>query len=123
MHVHDIEAALVERRFPQIETAFLRLVQWPGSDSVQGAEDADQLGRLLDRVTAALEADRREMPEDLALSILARAGDGLWLRDDRSYAAGARTVAARAAEWRRMFATRMAAPVVAPNAAGPLATS
>ena len=120
MHVGDIEAALVERRFPQIETAFLRLVQWPGSDPVEGAEDADHLGRLLDRVTAALEADRREMPEDLALSILARAGDGAWLRDDRSYAAGARTVAARAAEWRAMFAARMAALVGAPITPAPL---
>ena len=123
MHVGDIEAALVERRFPQIETAFLRLVQWPASDPIQGAEDADHLGRLLDRVTAALEADRREMPEELARAILARAGDGLWLRDDRSYAAGARTVAARAAEWREVFATRLAAPVGAPITPTPLVAS
>lgn len=106
MHVDDIEAALDDRSFPRIEGAFSRLVQWSDRQSVRGVEDAHELGRLLDRVTAALEADAREMPEDLVASILARAGVGTWLRDDPTYAAGARTVAARAGAWRTIFVSR-----------------
>ena len=123
MHVDDIERALDERRFPEIEAAFRHLVQWPEEDAVRGADDADELGRLLDRVTAALEADKQEMPEHLVRSILERSGDGMWLRDDRSFAAGARAVAARAVKWRLMFAARLGPEDQDPSECDPYVTS
>lgn len=102
-HIDDIEAALDRKIICRIEAAFRDLVQWPEEDAVRGANHGHELELLLDRVTAALEADRNPMPDDLVTCITERSGDGMWLRDDRSYAAGARAVAARSIKWRIMF--------------------
>jgi hypothetical protein len=102
-HIDDIEDALDRKTICGIEAAFRDLVQWPKDDAVRGADDGNELELLLDRVTAALAADRKPMPDDLVTCITVRSGDGMWLRDDRSYAAGARAVAARSAKWRIMF--------------------
>ena len=103
IHIDDIEDALDKKTMGRIEAAFRDLVQWPEEDAVRGADEAHELELLLGRVTAALEADRKPMPDDLVTCITARSGDGMWLRDDRSYAAGARAVAARSIKWRIMF--------------------
>ncbi len=102
-HIDDIEDALDSKGICRIEDAFRDLVQWPEEDAVRGAADGSELELLLGRVTAALEADRKPMPDDLVTCITMRSGDGMWLRDDRSYAAGARAVAARSVKWRIMF--------------------
>ena len=107
IHVDDIEQALDGKMLRQIEAAFGTLLQWPEDDAVCGAGDAGELGRLLDRVTAALETDRNPMPADLVACIMVQSAGGMWLRDDRSYAAGVKAVAARSLKWRLMFAARL----------------
>lgn len=107
MTVDDIEAVLDHRDLRGIEAVFRRLVQWPGDDAVADAEDAADLAMLLDRITAALEADRTPMPPDLVDGLIRDVGGGGWLRDDRSYAAGARAVAAARHRWTRVFTERL----------------
>ena len=102
-HIDDIEDALDSKDLRQIEAAFCQLVQWPDKDTIDGVEDARDLACLLDRVTAALEADRTAMPENLVDCIMTRSGHCIWLQGDKSYAAGARAVAAKSEQWQVIF--------------------
>ncbi len=103
IHVDEIEQALDTRNLGLLETAFRHLVQWPEEDVVRGADGAAELTLLLDRLTRALAMDRNTMADDLVNCIETHSGDRMWFRDDRSYAAGARAVAARAVKWRLLF--------------------
>lgn len=106
MTVDDIETALDRRDLPTIEAAFRLLVGGADGDAVEQAEGPNDCAGLLDRVTAALEADRTPMPADLVEVLVRGAGGDAWLRNDHSYAAGARAVAADIRRWAQMVGAK-----------------
>lgn len=120
MLIQDIEDALDRRDISKVEAAFRALVEWPLRDAPEDAEDPDELAHLLDRVTAALEGDRHAMPQELIDEIVETDHDRIWFRDDRSYAAGARAVAAQSLHWVTKFQQRLGRTGIPECGFGPL---